>query len=200
MLSRREVLRRASIVLGYAVTGSAASAVMSGCRIDPSINWTPRLLSPQQIVTVRAMADHLLPTTTTPGAADLEVERFIDRVLRDFTSEADQQTFLTGLTAFETRCQTEFGRSFTALTPAERDSIFRQYEAEAPPLPPTIWGGQISESVEPPTFYRMFKQMAVTGYFNSELVGEQLLAYDPIPGGFEPCMPLDDDDKAWSLG
>ena len=144
MLSRRELLARASLVLGYAVTGSAASAVLGGCRIDPAIGWTPRLLTPQQIVTVRAMADHLLPATDTPGAADLQVERFIDQALRDFTPESDRQTFLTGLTAFETRCQTEYGRSFTALTPAERDEVFTRYEAEAPPLAPTIWGGQIS--------------------------------------------------------
>jgi hypothetical protein len=200
MLSRREVLRRASLVLGYAVTGSTASAVLSGCRIEPSLDWTPRALTPQQIVTVRAMADHLLPTTSTPGAADLQVERFIDQVLRDFTPEADRQTFLTGLTAFETRCQTQFGRSFTALSPAERDEIFAAYEAESPPLPPTIWGGQISADVQPPTFYRMFKAMAVTGYFNSEVVGEQLLAYDPIPGSFDGCIPLSDVGKAWSLG
>lgn len=199
MLSRREVLQRASLVLGYAVTGSTAATVLSGCQIDPSVGWTQRSLTSQQLVTVRAMADHLLPATSTPGAADLQVERFIDLVLRDYTSEADRQTFLTGLTAFETTCQSTYGRSFTALTVDERDQIFTGYEGESPALAPTIWGGQISSEVAAPTFYRLFKQMAVTGYFNSEKVGEELLAYDPIPGSFEPCVPLSSVGKAWSL-
>jgi hypothetical protein len=199
MLTRRDVLQRASLVLGYAVSGSTAAAILSGCRIDPSLDWRPRLLSTQQLVTVRAMADHLLPATTTPGAAELLVERFIDQVLRDFTPVADQSTFLTGLTAFETTCQSTFGRSFAALATAERDEIFARYEKQSPPLPPTIWGGQTSAIVEPPSFYRMFKQMALTGYFASQRVGEELLAYDPIPGGFEPCIPLSTVGKAWSL-
>jgi hypothetical protein len=199
MLTRRDVLQRASLVLGYAVSGSTVAAVLSGCRIDPSLDWSPRLLSSQQLLTVRAMADHLLPKTTTPGASELFVERFIDQVLRDFTPTADQSTFLTGLTAFETACQSTFGRSFAALAPAERDQIFAGYEKQSPPLPPNIWGGQITADVEPPSFYRMFKQMAMTGYFASQRVGEEILAYDPIPGGFEPCIPLSTVGTAWSL-
>ena len=199
MLTRREILQRASLVLGYAVSGSTAAAVLSGCRFDPSFDWTPRLLSEQQVSTVRMMADHLLPATSTPGAADLQVERFMDLVLRDFTGAADQSTFLTGLTAFETTCQTLFGRSFAALTTEERDQIFTQYEARSPPLAATVWGGQLAAVVEPPSFYRMFKQMAMTGYFASQRIGEEGLAYDPIPGAFEPCIPMASVGKAWSL-
>jgi hypothetical protein len=199
MLSRRDVLQRASYALGFAVSGSAAAAVLSGCRIDQSADWAPRLLSAQQVITVRSMADHLLPATTTPGASDVHVERFIDQVLRDFTPPADQQTFLTGLTAFETTCQSTFGRSFTALTNEERNQIFAQYETQSPALAPNVWGGQITAVVAPPSFYRLFKQVALTGYFHSQQVGEQLLAYDPIPGGFEPCIPLSTVGKAWSL-
>lgn len=199
MLSRRDVLQRASLVLGYAVTGSSAAALLSGCQIDPSLNWSPRLLTAQQLITVRSMADHLLPATSTPSASDVLVERFIDQVLRDFTPVADQQTFLTGLTAFETACQTTYGRSFTALSTDERDQIFARYEKESPGLAPNVWGGQLTDVVEPPSFYRMFKQMTLTGYFASERVGEQLLAYDPIPGPFEGCIPLSRVGKAWAL-
>lgn len=198
-MTRRDVLQRASLVLGYAVSGSTAAAVLSGCRIDPSLDWSPRLLSSQQLVTVRAMADHLLPKTATPGASELFVERFIDQVLRDFTPAADQSTFLTGLTAFETACQSTFGRSFAALAPSERDQIFARYEKQSAPLPPNIWGGQITAEVEPPSFYRMFKQMALTGYFASQRIGEEVLAYDPIPGAFDACIPLSTVGKAWSL-
>jgi hypothetical protein len=157
------------------------------------------LLSAQQLVTVRSMADHLLPATDTPAASDQLVERFIDQVLRDFTPSTDRQTFLTGLTAFETACQTTFGRSFAALGGDERDQVFAEYEKQSPPLPPTIWGAPITTNIESPSFYRLFKQMALTGYFYSQQVGEHLLAYDPIPGAFEPCVPLATVGKAWSL-
>lgn len=198
-LTRRDLLQRASFVLGYAVTGSAAAALLSGCDVDMTSTWTPRLFDAQQALTVRTMADHLLPATTTPGAADLHVERFIDTALEGFASADDRRAFLEGLDEFNARCQTMFGQPFVGLTSDERDQVFRYYDAQSPPIAPNVWGGQISDTVDPPAFYRHFKQLALVGYFASETVGETLLAYDPIPGGFIACMPLSDVGKAWSL-
>jgi len=39
----------------------------------------------------------------------------------------------------------------------------------------------------------------ITGYFSSELVGEKILSYDPVPGAWEPCIPVEDIGNAWSL-
>lgn len=199
MLSRREVLQRASVLLGYAVTGSAAAAALSGCAPERGLDWTPRLFTADQATTVRAMADHLLPATATPGAADLQVERFIDAAMKDYASAEEQQAFTDGLVDLDSVCQSMFKRRFVDLAAAERDQIFKRYEAQAAPIAPNIWGGQITEVVERPVFYRQFKQLALVGYFASETVGEKLLAYDPIPGGFEPCIPLSNVGKAWSL-
>ena len=59
---------------------------------------------------------------------------------------------------------------------------------------------QITAMMEPPVFYRQFKQLALVGYFTSTEVGEKVLAYDPIPGRFEGCVPLASlGGKAWSL-
>lgn len=198
-LTRREVLQRASFVLGYAVTGSAAAAALSGCDVDLAPAWTPRLFSAQQALTVRAMADHLLPATTTPGAADLQVERYIDAALDGFASADERQAFLEGLDEFSATCESMFERSFVGLSPEERDQIFTHYETQSPAIPPNVWGGQITETVDAPVFYRQFKQLALVGYFASETVGETLLAYDPIPGEYNSCMPLADVGKAWSL-
>lgn len=199
MLSRRDVLQRASLVLGYAVTGTAAASVLGGCARSPRLDWTPAVFTPEQAVTVRAMVDHLLPRTTTPGAADLNVERYIDAALKDYATDDDRQTFSTGLADLDAQCQASFGARFLDLPPAQRDDLFRRYEAASPGLPPTVWGGQITAVVERPTFYRQFKQLALVGYFLSEEVGEKLLAYDPIPGRFDACIPVSQVGKAWSL-
>lgn len=200
MVSRRELLQRASFVLGYAVTGSAAAAVLGGCdMVDLGRDASPRLFTAQQAVTVRAMVDHLLPATDTPGGVELLVDRFIDRALHNYSTPEDQQRFLDGLAALDATCQTMFRQPFVSLTTGERDDVFRYYEMQSPTVAPTIWGGQITEVVEPPTFYRQFKHLALVGYFTSETVGETLLAYDPIPGRFEPCIPLANIGKAWAL-
>lgn len=199
MISRREMLDRASTALGVAVTGSLASAVLAGCRANPRLDWTPVFLSAGQAVTVGAMVDHLLPATVTPGAKELLVDRFIDAFLKDYASAADQQAFTSGLAEFDATCQSSFGGPFARLAPAARDEVFRTYEDRSPGLAPTIWGGQISAVVEPPVFYRRLKQLALVGYFTSTEAGEKLLAYDAIPGRFDGCIPLSDVGKAWSL-
>jgi hypothetical protein len=199
MVSRREILQRSAVLLGYALSGSAMTGVLSGCRADLSPGWEPEFLTGDQVETVTAMVDHLLPKTDTPGAAELLVQRFIDTMLKDYASADEQQAFVAGLTDVEARAARQAGRRFAALDGAGKDRIFSEYEAESAPLPPTIWGGQISDQVSSPAFYRHFKQLALVGYFASEQVGENILRYDPIPGKFEGCVPAAIIGNAWSL-
>ena len=81
----------------------------------------------------------------------------------------------------------------------DKDAIFRTNEAESAPVPPNVWGGQISDVVPPLTFYRQFKSLALVGYFASEQVGGHVLSYDPIPGRFDGCIPVSNVGNAWSL-
>lgn len=199
MLSRRDVLHRTSLLLGFAITGSTAAAVLSGCRSTPSLDWTPVFLDASQATSLDSMLDHLLPKTGTPGARDLQVVRFVDAYLKDYASAEEQTRFTTGLADFEGTCRTMFGRSFDALSSDAKDQIFRKFEDQSPGLAPTIWGGQVSDVVAAPVFYRQFKQLALVGYFTSTEVGEKVLAYDPIPGRFDGCIPLASVGKAWSL-
>jgi hypothetical protein len=200
MLTRRELLERTSLALGGLITGSAASAILAGCRANPAADWTPVLLSTGHAALVGDMVDHLLPATATPGARAVLVDRFIDAYLKDFASPDEQRRFTDGLAAFDATCRSMFGQSFAALTSPQRDDVFTRYEKESPPLAPTVWGAQISATVDPPVFYRQFKLLALIGYFTSTEVGETILAYDPIPGRFDGCVPLASlGGKAWSL-
>ena len=120
-------------------------------------------------------------------------------MLKDYASADEQQVFTAGLADADARATRRAGRAFADLEAADKDAIFRELEAESAPLPPTIWGGQISDSVPPLPFYRHFKQLALLGYFSSEHVGERILNYDPIPGAFNGCVPLSQIGSAWSL-
>lgn len=199
MLTRRALLARTSATLGVALTGSVASAILSGCRSNPSSEWAPAFFTASEMHLLGAMADHLLPRTSTPGALDVQVDRFFDAFFLDYASPTEQHAFRAGLGAFDAECLTRFGGSFSTLAAEARDRVFGQHEASSPALAPTVWGAQLVESPPPPTFYRQFKQLALVGYFTSAQVGETVLAYDPIPGRFEGCIPLASVGKAWSL-
>lgn len=198
LIDRREVLRRVSMMLGFAVSGSTMAGVLAGCSAStPKTPWTPVALTPVQAMTMSAMVDHLLPKSSTPGAVELGVDRFIDGLLKDFFSSEGRQTFAAGLDAAEADAQ-RLGATFAALTPAQKDQLFQKYEASSPAPDPTVWGAPISEKPAAPTFYRQFKELALVGYFTSETVGKTILRYDPVPGRFDGCIPLADVGNLWT--
>jgi len=200
VITRREALRRSALLLGGALSATTVKGVLEGCAIDAQAEWTPRYFSADQIDLLSEMADHLLPKTATPGAKDVLVHRFIDAFVKDYFGPQDQKAFSDGLAGFDSDCRAKFAAGFTKLTPAQRDEIFRARETESPPLQPTIWGAQITDTPAPPTFYRQFKELAITGYFTSEEVGKHLLNYDPVPGAFHGCQPVTDKTRVSALG
>ncbi len=198
-IDRREALKRTAWLLGYAVTGSAMGGVLSGFRAARALDWSPTFFSIDQAAVLSEMAEHLLPKSSTPGAKDVLVNRFIDGIMKDYFSPEEQQAFAKGLDDFEADTKRTTGKSFVDAAAADRDAMFRKYEAQSPAVPPTIWGGQITAQVPPLTFYRQFKQLVLLGYYTSEEVGKHILVYDPVPGRFDGCIPLSDVGNAWTL-
>lgn len=61
-----------------------------------------------------------------------------------------------------------------------------------------------SRPMEPKTeegipFFKMMKELTLLGYFTSEPGATKALAYVPVPGKFEGCVPLKPGQKAWAL-
>ena len=100
-MKRRDALKTSSIILGYAITGGTALAVLNGCEIDSTPDWLPVNLSAEQAALVEQLSDTILPATANaPGATIAQVVRYIDAFM-DCYNDEDRNTFLTGLTLFE---------------------------------------------------------------------------------------------------
>lgn len=50
----------------------------------------------------------------------------------------------------------------------------------------------------PPHFFRMMKELALLGYFTSEIGCKQAQRYIESPGRFDPCVPYEPGEKAWA--
>jgi Gluconate 2-dehydrogenase subunit 3 len=54
-------------------------------------------------------------------------------------------------------------------------------------------------TIEPPAHYfRMMKELALLGYFTSELGCTKVLRYAETPGRFDPCIPYTPGEPAWA--
>jgi hypothetical protein len=51
---------------------------------------------------------------------------------------------------------------------------------------------------EPPHYFRMMKELALVGYFTSEIGYTKAMRYRESPGRFDPCAPHAPGDKIWA--
>lgn len=50
----------------------------------------------------------------------------------------------------------------------------------------------------PAHYFRMMKELALLGYFTSEIGYNQALRYAETPGRYDPCVPYTEGEKAWA--
>ena len=51
---------------------------------------------------------------------------------------------------------------------------------------------------EPAHYFRMMKELALLGYFTSEIGYTKVMRYRESPGRFDPCAPHAPGDKIWA--
>jgi len=144
----------------------------------------PRYLSAEQFALVTAMVDRILPASDTPGASDVGVPAFLDRLYGEFMDEPERQSFTAVLAATAAAGLAAGGSAFSAMSPAQQDDVLRTVAANA----------QASEQAPGASAsdFRRFRAAAVLGYFTSEEAGRNVLHYDPVPGRFDACLPIDE--------
>jgi hypothetical protein len=196
-MNRRDAIKGTAMVLGYAITGTTLTSLLQSCKPEPGLSYTPLLLNDKQAKTLAAVIDRILPKTATPGALEVGVDRFIDKLLANVFPPDIQEGFAGGIDAFNQKAKVSYGNEFMKLSPSEQDQVIKTYEETSGPLPGSMWGFSFGEPEEFP-FYRMMKELALIGYFTSEKIGKEYLAYNPIPGPYEGCIGYDTVGKNWT--
>ena len=196
-MNRRKALKTTALFLGYAVSSAALSELFISCSTSKHLNWKPVFLTREQAHTIGAITERILPRTQTPGAKDLHIDKFIDKMLKDLLAPDEQKDFVAGLTAFEEACMKQYGQKFTACAVAQQDELLLKLDKAAAKLPPSVWGIRLSAPAPTP-FFRRVKELTLLGYYTSQKIGTEVLGYDPMPGNYVSCMPLSQIGNAWN--
>lgn len=171
-IGRREAIRRAALLAGVALSPEwltlaeqARPAAQKG------------YLTPAQTATVSAIADRIIPRTDSPGAADVGVPAFIDLLYGEFMSPVERQRLADGLTSVEAAATSTHGASFPTLGADRQDTLLRSIAK--------------AEEAREPGFFGLIRSATILGYFTSEQVGRDVLNYDPVPGRYDGCIPIE---------
>lgn len=196
-MNRREYLKQTALFLGYALSATTVSDVMLACKSQVNIEWKPVFFTPEQANLIAEIAETILPKTDTPGAKELGVPQFIDKIISLTRNEAGQQDLIAGMEAFEQAAKDKFGKAFVELDVSQRREFLIEQDKNSPPFPVSMWGIILDPNPKPITFYRGIKSMVLTGYFSSEKIGEEVLVYRPVPGQYAGCVPYEG-QNAWA--
>jgi len=217
-MTRRDAIKKTALVMGYAVSATAMTGVLNGCKADPKeVGWQPAFFDNDQIQLVAEMAEQILPATDTPGAKDVLAHRFMDQMLNSCYRPADQQRFLAGLKTFAEECVSTFQKPFMECSQEQQKQILTKYDEAAYAMKDQVdakhdaekarflekeketqtGNGYIFTNYDP--FFTMFKELTLLGYFTSTKIGTEVLNYDPIPGNYDGCIPLPENGRTWSL-
>lgn len=178
-MDRREAIKRTSLLLGGALSASAITGIMQGCQPTGALDWEPVFLSSEEASLVTSIADCILPATDTPSASDVFVPEFIDLMLQEVYSSAEQTRFRTGLKALEKKSQEQSQKPFGKHSSAEQTAILTELETAA-----------ASQTGSEKPFIRMIKELSLLGYFTSDKIMQEVLSYNPVPGKYEGCVDM----------
>jgi hypothetical protein len=173
-MQRRDLLR--------AIGAAAALAVLP--EHDAFAAWarvasggaTPGVLTNPDLALIGAIADTLLPRTSSPSATDVGVPAFIDVIVSEQYTERDRNNFTSGLAAVATQLNGE--TAFAGLEPAARGAKLEALEALT------------DRRADPARTYWRLKGLVLHGYFTSEKVMKDVLHYQVMPGQFRGNAPM----------
>ena len=179
-----------------------------------------------EIALLDEVADTILPTTSTPGAKAAKTGAFMALIVTDSYKTEDQKAFREGMTKLNDRSRELNKVAFMEATPQQRLSLLevldreqkteadrrsdeekkkkeaekflsdqrKEGAAEAPQANPAP-----AITTDPPRHYfRMMKELALLGYFTSEIGYTQALRYKETPGRYDPCIPYTPGEKSWA--
>ena len=206
-ITRREAMHRVMALMGgvalvaeerlfaYAVDGAALAQVTS---------QGVGTFSAADVALLDEIADTILPQTSTPGAKAAKTGAFMALMVSDVYDDRDQQVFRDGMRTLEERCRAMHGAGFLQATPAQRLSLLQVLDREQKTAmeersnPRTRYPAAPPPPDAPAHYFRLMKELALLGYFTSEIGYTQAMRYREAPGRFDPDLPHAPGDKSWA--
>lgn len=190
MLNRRDAVSKIALMLGGAFTAPTLFA-MERSKSLPStqVNVATLSLTETQRKIVAAVAEQIIPRTSTAGAIDAGVPPFIEKMINDCYKAPEQKSFLTGVKNLEKAgflgLSSDAQVAMLKLLEADTVELMKSYRASQVKVGDNV-DKEVLEGAMGVPFWRLMKELTLLGYYTSEEGIKASFVYEPIPGKFEP--------------
>ena len=180
------------------------------------MKWVPDFFTKDEGSILSHLVDIILPKTDTPSATEVQVNIFIDKFANEVMEKEQQDFVKMSMGRFLEKALKDAGKEKTAdLTPEDLEPVLasalkinKEEETKHGELITTynelIADGKpalLDDDAARYGFASNLRGMTIWGYKTSEFVGEEVLAYLPVPGEYIGCGDVEEltGGKAWSL-
>jgi hypothetical protein len=209
MVTRREAIQRVTVLLGgVALAGgeqlleaaSAAGAAQRAAAAQGVGTFTAA-----DIAFLDEVAETILPETGTPGAKAAATGAFMALMVTDTYTHRQQAIFRDGMRQMDEASRREFSAAFLQARPDQRLALLRRLDAEQQAETDALEAALTSRAPAAPPpgdapvhYFRLMKELALLGYFTSEIGYRQAMRYVETPGRYDPCAPHKPGEKIWA--
>lgn len=200
-MNRRDVLKGLGLTLGYTIAAPSIMSLLHSCKTEPKV-WIPQFFTNTEGIVLTNLVDLILPKTeSSPGALEVNVPEFIDLFVFKVYEDEEKNKFKEGMKSILKDLNIIDGNT-SIVTTENYDNLLSKY-LRASKEQQKFYGNVENEDNEDAIIFNTLtniRNTAVWAYLTSKQVGENVLAYDPIPGQQIGCAPLEDltGGKAWS--
>ena len=215
-MDRRIALKNMGLALGYTLATPTLLSLVQSCKEVETTTWIPDFFTEEEGNILIKLVDIILPKTDTPSASEVNVHVFIDRFTNEIVEEVQQDMTRLSLDKFISKALKDSGKEkagdltsedlepilATALNVTEEEEV-ENMELMIKNTSAAAKGENdaVPDEVMRFSFAKNLRDMTIWGYKTSEYVGENVLAYLPVPGEYIGCGDLNEltGGKDWSL-
>ena len=186
-MKRRDALKNIGLTAGLIIATPSVISLLNSCNTNPN-NWNPTFLNKDQASMLMNLIDVIIPKTDTPSASEVNVVEFLDKYYKEILDDTRQKWLKEAYVSLLNLIKSNYSDTVNDLTEENyKDLLDNQM----------ITNGESNDISE---LLKNIKSDTIWAYKISEFVGENVLAYDPIPG-VAYCGDLEEltGGKSWSL-
>ena len=215
-MDRRKALKTIGYGAGAITLSPAVVGLFHSCQNNSS-NFVPEYFNKNQFPIVSQLMELILPETEIPGAINLKLPEFLDGYIQTIYSDEGKNKISKGLDSFIDVALFDSEKSkANKLTNEDLDFQLAKY-LKADVKKKNSWKKEDSDyqkalknksnSPKLPKealaygFANQLRSLSITAFKTNEYIGENVLAYAPIPGEQRGCVDLMETTggKIWSL-
>ena len=199
-MNRKEALKKLGLSFGVVITSPVL--FHASCTKKSTTHFFNEL----ELQLLIETSDMIIPgTNELPKASDVGVAEYIDHYVADIVEDDEQKNLKSFMQQYMGAINTEKPIEYWVTNTFSVDWDTRdQWHDEINNFEKSTNQGRKSELSDEIAIFALLtnlKSLMIRAYRGSELVGEQYLAYDPIPGRQVGCIDLEEatGGRIWSL-